>query len=423
MKPVRKLMQLKKTGPYKQAETPGFFGLKSYSVPKENPVDGSFMPACDKGPCGKWSERWIESEQRTDYHCDYYLDPNRVPQKTDWFADSPEKDRRSCSYAIPDNGLHVLGQKVGGEDNNKYWVFWDEDPDAKPQALNTTKKNKKNTNAPLVETVRPKGLDKTGPYPKNETQGYFGTSYSMPDKNPVDGSYMPLCGKGRCISTSQYRDGGQLGETSCNETVDPDTTPPNPKDPKGPKVTSCAIPDDNSLYGGKNYYVYWDKLPEHLQDKKVPSDRITKKSGPYEIQPQPFMFGSTVAQIPSINPIDGTEMIGCHDTCAAEYWHHEPVHGSRHGEKTKVRTCYRHHERPYKLSVKDDEKHPKGCSKGINFNGAVMNPDGPVYYDIYWNEDPTKLILANKPNNTVSNKNGKVSRIATKTRKQRKQRK
>ena len=112
--------QLSKTGPYKQIKVPGIFG-ETHDIPKENPVDKSFMPRCAQGPCGHYSQRWEGRRRGYVSHCDYYLEPNRVPQKTDWFADSPEKDRKSCSW-----NLHPVG--IFSSDQPTYYVYWDQDP-------------------------------------------------------------------------------------------------------------------------------------------------------------------------------------------------------------------------------------------------------------------------------------------------------
>ena len=281
-----------------------------------------------------------------------------------------------------------------------------------------------NTNAkPLSVTIGSKGLDKTGPYIQNETPGMFGKSYSMPDKNPEDGSYMPQCGEGECLKTSRRRDGIMGDSATCEKRADPNSMPPNPTNPTGPKPKSCAIPDpNNSMFGEQKYYVYWDKLPENLESKKVASGRVIKRTGPYEIKPMPFLFGSTIATLPQKNPIDDSIMPPCGDDCASELWWYDSRKGrSSRNQLTKV--CERYHTHPYKIDEIDmpdsnnqgytsstTKKLPKSCSKPIGHNeGIVMNPTHPEHYYVYWNQDPDTL-LKSKKNIATSNVKARKSR-------------
>ena len=107
---------LRKTGPYAQKETEGMFG-KSYELPKVNPNDGSFMPTCAPGPCSEYSYHY-DSKGNRQSTCIRFAEPSRVPKKENWFAESPDQNRKSCAYNA---------QPVGLFSSNKptYYVYWD----------------------------------------------------------------------------------------------------------------------------------------------------------------------------------------------------------------------------------------------------------------------------------------------------------
>jgi len=108
---------LRKTGPYAQKETEGMFG-KTYELPKVNPNDGSFMPKCAPGPCAEYSYHYDQKGNRQST-CIRFAEPTRVPQKENWFAESPEKNRKSCAYNAQPVGLFSSNRPT-------YSVYWND---------------------------------------------------------------------------------------------------------------------------------------------------------------------------------------------------------------------------------------------------------------------------------------------------------
>lgn len=112
---------LRRTGPYKQSEVDGFFG-KSRNIPELNPENGSYMPRCSPGPCAQYRYHYDEKGQQQST-CERYMEPTRVPQKTNFFNSHSDKNRNSCGYNANPVGLF-------SSDEPTYYVYWDEPPKA-----------------------------------------------------------------------------------------------------------------------------------------------------------------------------------------------------------------------------------------------------------------------------------------------------
>jgi hypothetical protein len=80
-------MALPKTGPYEQTQIDGFLG-KQYKIPQKNPVDGSYMPECKKGPCVM-----MHPDGQS---CMKYAEPTEIP----WPSVFDTQARHSCGYDL-----------------------------------------------------------------------------------------------------------------------------------------------------------------------------------------------------------------------------------------------------------------------------------------------------------------------------------
>jgi hypothetical protein len=110
---------LKRTGPFKQIQSEGFFG-KSYAIPDKNPENASYMPECASGPCAQYSYSYGPKGERQET-CVRYLEPTRVPEKTNFFNAEPEKNRTSCGYNSNPVGLFSSNEPT-------YYVYHKEMP-------------------------------------------------------------------------------------------------------------------------------------------------------------------------------------------------------------------------------------------------------------------------------------------------------
>lgn len=111
---------LRRTGPYKQKESAGLFGMKGHAIPEVNPDDGSYMPQCAQGPCIN-SRTSTNSQGHETQTCEQYAEPIRVPEKTNLFASHGDKERTSCAYDTNPVGLFT-------SDAPTYYVYWKEKP-------------------------------------------------------------------------------------------------------------------------------------------------------------------------------------------------------------------------------------------------------------------------------------------------------
>lgn len=120
---------LEKSGPYNQDESEGMLG-KQYSIPTVNPVDKSYMPACEKGRCIQ-PKKTTNPDGTTTEDCDKYGEPNKIPASG--IFDS--KERHSCGY--DSNPVAVFSNE-----KPTYSVYWQ--PGTKPKIGGTKRNNRKN---------------------------------------------------------------------------------------------------------------------------------------------------------------------------------------------------------------------------------------------------------------------------------------
>jgi hypothetical protein len=113
-------ISLRRTGPYKQKETAGLFGMKGHNIPEVNPDDGSYMPKCAQGPCLQYSYSTNSQGQKTET-CERYGEPTRVPEKTNLFDPHSDKDRTSCGFNSSPVGLFSSNAPT-------YYVYWKDKP-------------------------------------------------------------------------------------------------------------------------------------------------------------------------------------------------------------------------------------------------------------------------------------------------------